>query len=76
MTKLFAFRHLSCGGTAFYFVRKPKKGEYLRAEDIVFLDGTKPSIGDLAVCGTCHEYVGTHEMLADCIEEAQEDARE
>jgi hypothetical protein len=64
----FFYKHSSedrfggCDGKAFYLRSEVLDGETLSAKDVVWLDGTKPSDGDNAICGSCGK--GMPELLA------------
>lgn len=48
-----------CGGEAFRFKARPIPGQVVRADDVLFPDGSSPVSGDLMRCGTCSANVGT-----------------
>ena len=45
--------HKKCGNTAFFFLKKLKAGDHIRASNVVMLDGTPATPKTPIVCGSC-----------------------
>jgi len=42
-----------CMNVALYLIREVKKGDVVKAEDILLLNGKTPNTGDIVICGSC-----------------------
>ena len=49
--------HTKCGKPAFYFVDKVASGEIVRANNVIYLDGTHATPHMRPVCGSCHALI-------------------
>ena len=47
--------HTGCGGIAFFFKEKLNFGDPIRADNVVWKDGTSAEPMSPIECGTCHE---------------------
>ncbi|MCK5608652.1 hypothetical protein KAR91_42630 [Candidatus Pacearchaeota archaeon] len=48
--------HKECGETAFFFLKKLKSGDPIRASNVVLLDGTPATPEMPIVCGSCGSF--------------------
>lgn len=42
-----------CKNVSFYLTKKPESGQLILAQDVILLDGKKPTSGDRIICGAC-----------------------
>ena len=45
--------HKYCNGPAFWYKHLPVRGEVIRRENTILLDGTAPVEGEIMLCGNC-----------------------
>lgn len=47
---------------AFYYTRKPRRGDPIRVDLAVLTDGSTPKIGTAVICGFCGKHVAPAEL--------------
>lgn len=53
---MYKLMHPKCGGVSFYMTVKPKTNEPLYPQYVIYPDGHRPEVYELAICGSCGEY--------------------